>query len=78
MPLSYVVRYQAAHDRTTDFQGDLISDTIACAQLIGAHFQADKIKVHHILNNYLVAEIDKQWIIIIEKRANGQDKFDAL
>ena len=35
MPLSYIVWSQAAPDLTTEFQGDFISETIACAPLRG-------------------------------------------
>ena len=69
---------QAAPDRTTDFQGNFISDNIACVPLSGAHFQADTRKVHKILKIYLLAETAEQWITSIEKRTNGQDNFDAL
>ena len=34
VPLSYVVRYQAAPDHTTDFQGNFTSEAIACTPLI--------------------------------------------
>ena len=76
--LSYVVLYQAAPDRTTDFQGDFISETIACTTLSSTHFQADTRKVHHPLKDYLVADTDEQWIRSIEKRVSGQDDFTAL
>ena len=56
VPLSYVMRAQAAPDRTTDFQGNFIAETIAWVPLSGAHFQADTRKVHQLLNNYLVAD----------------------
>ena len=78
MPLSYIVRYHTSHDRTTCLQGDFIDDTIAYASLSGAHFQSDTRKLHQLLKNYLVYETDEQWVISIEKRANGQDEFDAL
>ena len=46
VPLSYVVRSQATHDRPTDFQGDFIAETITCAPLSGAHLQVDTRKEH--------------------------------
>ena len=46
--------------------------------LNGAHFQADTSKVHHLLKNYLVAEMVEQWISNIKNSANGRDDFDAL
>ena len=78
MPLSYVLRAQSAPDRTTDFQGDFIEETIASVPLSGAHLQEDTRKIHHLLKNYFVAETAEQWIRSIEKRANGRDNFDAL
>ena len=78
MPLSYVLRAQSAPDRTTDFQGDFIEETIASVPLSGAHLQEDTRKIHHLLKNYFVAETTEQWISSIEKRANGRDNFDAL
>ena len=78
MPLSYVLRAQSAPDRTTDFQGDFIEETIASVPLSGAHLQEDTRKIHHLLKNYFVAETTEQWISSIEKRANGWDDFDAL
>ena len=78
MPLSYVVRYQAAPDHTTYFQGGFISEKIYFAPLSGAHFQADTRKVHQLLKNYLVDEMAEQWIRIIENRANGWDDFDVV
>ena len=56
VPLPYVMRYQSSPDRTTDFQGDFIAETIAFAPLSVAHFQADTRKVHRLLKNYLVAD----------------------
>ena len=78
MPLSYSVQSQADPDHTTYFQVDFVAETIVCASLSGAHFQANTRKVNQLLNNYLAAEMDGQWIISIEKRANGRDEFDAL
>ena len=60
VPLTYVVRARADHDRTKDFQGDFIAETIACAPLSGTHFQADTRKVHQLLKNYLMAETSEQ------------------
>ena len=60
--MSYVVRAQTAPDHSTDFQGDFISENIACTPLSGAQFQADTRKVHKILNNYLVAETYEQCV----------------
>ena len=54
VPLSYIVRDQAAPDHTTYFQGEFISKTIVCAALSRAHFQSDTSKVRHLLNIYLV------------------------
>ena len=78
MPLSYAVRDQVAPDRTTDFQGNFIAETIACAPLIGVHLQSYTRKVHQLPKNYLVDETAEQWISSIKKRANGRDNFDAL
>ena len=72
VPLSYVMWDQAAPDSAIDFQGNFIDETSACVPLRGAHFQAKKRKVHHILNNYLVDETDEQWISSIEERTNGR------
>ena len=77
--LSYVVQAQSAPDCTTDLQRKkLIADTIACAPLSGAYFQADTRKVHQLLKNYLMAKKSEQWISSIKKRASCQDYFDAL
>ena len=78
LPLSYVVWFQTDPDRTTDLQGNLIAETIACAPLSGAHFQSDERKVHQLLKKYPVVETAEQWISSIEKHANSQDDFDAL
>ena len=67
VPLSYVVRAQAAPDCTTDSQGDFIAEIIACTPLSGAQFQVDKRKVHQLLKNYLMAETSGQWISSTEK-----------
>ena len=72
------MRAQAVPDRTTDFQGNFISETIACAPLSGTQFQADTRKVHQLLKNYLMADTAEQCISSIEKRANGWNYFDAL
>ena len=76
--LSYIIRSQAAPDRTNYLQDNFTAKTIACATLNVAHFQADTRKVHQLLNNYLVAETAEQWISSTKKRVNGQDNFDAL
>ena len=78
VPLSFVVRYQEAPDRTTYFQGEYIHDIIACAPLSFTHLQSDTSKLHQLLKNYLGDYMDEQWIRSIEKCANGRDKFDAL
>ena len=78
VPLSYSVRSQEAPDCTKYFQGNFISVTIDCTPLSIAHSQADTMEVHQFLNKYLMAETFEQWIIIIEKRVNGWDSFDAL
>ena len=69
---------QAAPDRTIDFQGNFIAETIAYAPLSGAKYQEDTRKVHQILNNYLMTETAEQWIRSIKKHANVWDDFDAL
>ena len=76
--LSYVVRSHAYPDRTTDFQGDFIAETIIFTTLSGAHFYADARKVHQPLKINLVNDTAKRWISSIEKRTNGRDNFNAL
>ena len=78
MHLSCAAQFQAAPNRTKYFQGNFIAETIACAPLRGAHFQADTRNVHQLLKNYLVAETAEQWISSIENSADGCDDFEAL
>ena len=78
VPLSYTLLSQADPDRTTDFQGDFIAETISCIPLSGNQFQSDTRKVHQLLKNYLMAETNEQYISSIENNANGWDDFDFL
>ena len=47
--LKLFARDHTAPDRTADFQGDFIAETITCAPLSDVHFQVDTRKVHQFL-----------------------------
>ena len=78
VPLSYVLLYQAAPDRTTDSQRNFIAKIISCVPLTGAHFQSDTRKVHQLLKNSLMSETAEQWISSIENPVNVCYEFDDL
>ena len=46
VPMSYAVQSQAAPDRTTDFQGNFVAETIACVPLSGTQFKDNTSKFH--------------------------------
>ena len=78
IPLSYVVRANEDPDHETDFEGDFVARSIACAPLNNATFRADAQKVHQLLMNFLVAESAEQWIKNLAPRVNGRLDMEAL
>ena len=64
IPLSYVVRANEDPDHETNFEGDFVARSIACAPLNNATFRANARKVHQLLMNFVVAESAEQWIMI--------------
>ena len=78
IPLSYVVRANEDPDHETDFEGDFVARSIACAPLNNATFRADARKVHQLLMNFLVAESAEQWIKNLTPRVNGRLVMEAL
>ena len=78
VPLSYVVRANEDPDHETDFEGDFVACSIACAPLDNATFRADARKVHQLLMNFLVAESAEQWIKTLASRVNGRLDMEAL
>ena len=76
--LSYVVRANEDPDHKTDFEGDFLAHSIACAPLNDATFRADARNVHQLLMNFLVAESAEQWIKNLAPRANGRLDMEAL
>ena len=77
IPLSYVVRANEDPDHKTDFEGDFVARSIACAPLNNATFRADARKVHQLLMNFLVAESAEQWIKNLAPRVNGRLDMEA-
>ena len=78
IPLSYVVRANEDPDHETNFEGDIVARSIACAPLNNATFRADARKVHQLLMNFLVAESAEQWIKNLAPRVNGRLDMEAL
>ena len=78
IPLSYVVCANEDPDHETDFEGDFVARSIACAPLSNATFRADARKVHQLLMNFLVAESAEQWIKNLAPRVNGPLDMKAL
>ena len=78
IPLSYVGRANEDPDHETDYEGDFVARSIACAPLNNATFRADARKVHQLLMNFLVAEWAEQWIKNLAPRVNGRLDMEAL
>ena len=78
IPLSYVVHANEDPDHETDFEGDFVARSIACAPLNNATFHADARKVHQLLMNFLVAESAEQWIKNFAPCVNGRLDMEAL
>ena len=78
VPLSYVVCANEDPDHETDFEGDFMARSIACAPLNNTTFRADARKVHQLLMNFLVAESAEQWIKNLASRVNGRLDMEAL
>ena len=76
--LSSVVHANEDPDHETDFEGDFVARSIACAPLNNATFHADARKVHQLLMNFLVAESAEQWIKNLASRVNGCLDMEAL
>ena len=78
IPLSYVVRTNEDLDHETNFEGDFVACSIACAPLNDATFRANARKVHQLLTNFLVAESVEQWIKNLAPQVNGRLDMEAL
>ena len=78
VPLSYVVRENAAPDHEPDFGNDFVAHSIACMPLDNASFPANARKVHQLLMNFLVAESAEQWIKDLASCVNGRCDMEAL
>ena len=78
IPLSYVVRTNEDPDHETNFKGDFVACSIACARLNDATFRADAQKVYQLLMNFLVAESAEQWIKNLALRVNGRLDMEVL
>ena len=78
IPLSYVVRTNEDLDHETNFEGDFMAPSIACAPLNDATFCANARKVHQLLMNFLVVESVEQWNKNLAPRANGRLDMEAL
>ena len=78
VPLSYVVRENAAPDHEMDFGNEFTACSIACAPSDDASFRADARKVHQVLMNFLVAESAELWIKDLTPRVNGRRDMEAL
>ena len=78
IPLSYVVCTNEDLDHETNFEGDFVACSIACAPLNDTTFRANAQKVHQLLMNFLVAESAEQWIKNLAPRVNGHLDMEAL
>ena len=78
IPLSYEIRTNDDPDHETNFEGDFVANSIACAPLNGATLRADARKVHQLLMNFLVADSAEQWIKNLASRVNGRLDMKAL
>ena len=78
IPLSYVVCTNEDPDHETNFEGDFMAHTIACAPLKDATFRTDAQKVHQLLMDFLVAESVEKWIKNLALRVNGRLDMEAL
>ena len=78
IPLSYVVCTNEDPDHETNFKGDFVARSIACAPLNDATFRADARKAHQLLMNFLVAESAEQWIKNLALWVNGRLDMEAL
>ena len=67
-----------APDHETNFEGDFVARSIACAALNNATFRADARKDHQLLMNFLVAELAEQWIMNLAPQVNGRLDMEAL
>ena len=78
IPLSYVVSTNEDLDHETNFEGDFMAHSIACAPHNDATFHADARKVHQLLMNFLVTESVGQWIKNLSPQVNGRLDMEAL
>ena len=78
IPLSYVVCTNEDPDHETNFEGDFVACSIACAPLNDATFHTDARKVHQLLMNFLVAELAEQWIKNLAPCVNGRLDMEDL
>ena len=64
-------------DRSTIFS-DFTDKTIACAELSGLAFDADKRKVHQIIISFTQGQLSEDWIKPVAKEKNGRSDMIAL
>lgn len=77
VPLVYVIRENDSPDRNTVFS-DFTDKTIACAELSGPAFDADKRKVHQIIVSFTQGQLSEDWIKPVAKEKNGRSDMKAL
>ena len=78
IPLSHVVRANEDPDHETNFEGDFVARSIACAPHNNATFHADARNVTQLFMNLLVAESAEQWIKNLVTRVNERLGMEAL
>ena len=77
IPLSYVVRENDDPDTTTDHT-EFINKTVACAPLLGEHFDADKLTVFNFIVSFTTGQPSGDWVKDTIRYSNGRRSIKAL
>ena len=77
IPLSYVVRENDNPDTTTEHT-EFINKTVACAPLLGEHFDADKLTVFNFIVSFTTGQPSGDWVKDTVRYSNGRRSMKAL
>ena len=77
VPLSYILRENELPDRVGP-HADFIEEPIACTQLLGVSFEADRSTVHQYIVSFTSGQTSEDWIKPVKRHKTGRRTMQAL
>ena len=77
MPLLYVIRENDQPDNTGNHP-DFVTETVACAQLTGEYYMADRTSVFNMIVSFTTGQPSGYWIISTLRYYYGRRSMEAL